>query len=473
MRKYLSIWKNLSDAAKSSVVFLVATILTKGIIFLTTPIFTRLMDEADIGLVGTYTSWRSMFEIFSILSITSAGVFNVGMSQFRKNRDQYLSSLIGFCVCSTVIVSSMLLFSLRWTSDFIDMPRHLIYLMCVQSMILPAESFWVSKQRYEYKYKAAFWVVVLTSLVSQAVAVIAVYFAHNNLAEVRLWAAACVELPVGFFFIILLVYKGRCIVNKTIWKEMVCFAIPLIPHYLASMALTSSDRIMIYNLDSPDAAGIYTVAYGVGGIGSIIWGAIQGSFTPYVFDGLDNNDTEGVAEVANKLIAIFGTGCVFISLIAPEVLSILGPKTYQDGIYVLPPIIGAIFVSCLYNLFSSVEFYYKKSGFIAFASVIAAGSNVLLNLIFIPLYGYIAAGYTTLIAYIILSLMHYINMKRVQIACIYNEKQVFCITGGLLTLCLACQILYKLVLIRYFICAVLICIAVIKREFIREVLGKK
>ena len=55
--------------------------------------------------------------------------------------------------------------------------------------------------------------------------------------------------------------------------------------------------------------------------------------------------------------------------------------------------------------------------------MIAAGLNVILNIIFIPKGGFIAAGYTTLCAYIVLSLMHYINMKRIESIAIYKLKK--------------------------------------------------
>ena len=44
-----------------------------------------------------------------------------------------------------------------------------------------------------------------------------------------------------------------------------------------------------------------------------------------------------------------------------------------------------------------MTFYYKKSGFIAFASIVAAAINIILNYILIPRFGFVAAAYTTLV----------------------------------------------------------------------------
>ncbi len=55
----------------------------------------------------------------------------------------------------------------------------------------------------------------------------------------------------------------------------------------------------------------------------------------------------------------------------------------------------------------------KKTQFLMAASMAAAGANVVLNFIFIHLFGYIAAGYTTLACYMLYSVGHYIVSKRI------------------------------------------------------------
>ena len=58
-----------------------------------------------------------------------------------------------------------------------------------------------------------------------------------------------------------------------------------------------------------------------------------------------------------------------------------------------------------------IELFYKKTTFATVASTIAAVSNIILNYIFIKLFGFVAAGYTTMVCYALLALLHYINVK--------------------------------------------------------------
>ena len=67
----------------------------------------------------------------------------------------------------------------------------------------------------------------------------------------------------------------------------------------------------------------------------------------------------------------------------------------------------------LYNLYSIVEFYYEKTKPVMICSTISAVLNIVLNYIFIPKFGFIAAAYTTLACYLINACMHSFVLKRI------------------------------------------------------------
>ena len=70
-----------------------------------------------------------------------------------------------------------------------------------------------------------------------------------------------------------------------------------------------------------------------------------------------------------------------------------------------------MFFFFVYTLFVDVEIFYGAKWLITVASLSAMTLNLLLNYIFIPIYGFIAAGYTSLISYIFTMLMHYIFVR--------------------------------------------------------------
>ena len=105
----------------------------------------------------------------------------------------------------------------------------------------------------------------------------------------------------------------------------------------------------------------------------------------------------------------------------------------------------------------------------AFASFGAAILNVILNFIFIKKYGFVAAGYTTLICYIIYSIGHYIvGMKvlsrNISGASMVNEQFTLIVSLGVIVACVVGNFLIPYQLVRYGLIGIMFVIFVVNRK---------
>ena len=159
--------------------------------------------------------------------------------------------------------------------------------------------------------------------------------------------------------------------------------------------------------------------------------------------------------MCNKLFLFVAVALAFMMAFSPEVISILAPSEYYDAVYVIPPLAISLYFMFMYQIFANVEFYFEKNKFIMLASIFSAGFNVFLNYIFIKELGYIAAGYTTLVCYVILGISHYIFSDKVAKKCIkdnihlFDIKIVIGISCILMIFGLIMLLLYKNLLLRY------------------------
>ena len=100
-------------------------------------------------------------------------------------------------------------------------------------------------------------------------------------------------------------------------------------------------------------------------------------------------------------------------------------------------------------------FYFEKNKAIMFASIVSAIMNVILNGIFIKKYGFVAAGYTTLICYFLYSVFHYYFMKKIckeeNIPCVYKGWAFWICEIVFVALCLGCNMIYNYPRVRYLI----------------------
>ena len=108
--------------------------------------------------------------------------------------------------------------------------------------------------------------------------------------------------------------------------------------------------------------------------------------------------------------------------------------------------------------------------------LMAAGVvNVVLNLIFIRLWGYLAAGYTTLVCYAVNSLMHYYFMRKVCREYLsdvrpYDPKLLLLITGGFMAVGFLYLWTYQNVFLRYGLTALILLAVLVQRKRVAPLL---
>ena len=119
-------------------------------------------------------------------------------------------------------------------------------------------------------------------------------------------------------------------------------------------------------------------------------------------------------------------------LFGREIIIVFGSTKYLAAESCIIPICVGLFFNYLFQLFARVQEYYEHKLLVVVPSILCAVLNIVLNLIFIKLYGYIAASYTTAICYLIFCILHYLFYvhtckKEIPNNNIYNTKTVFLI----------------------------------------------
>jgi O-antigen/teichoic acid export membrane protein len=104
------------------------------------------------------------------------------------------------------------------------------------------------------------------------------------------------------------------------------------------------------------------------------------------------------------------------------------------------------------------------------ATLTAAAVNLVGNYVFIKAFGYIAAGYTTLLSNLVLTAMHYRSARLIEPEEIYDPRfslrSVALVTAG----CLLCNLLYPFTLLRFCLIAALLGFIVLRRKAVIDML---
>ncbi|MBE6786755.1 MAG: polysaccharide biosynthesis protein [Ruminococcaceae bacterium] len=396
VKTFLNKLNNMSPAAKASFWFVVSNVVLKGVSFITTPIFTRLLDVEDYGISSVFITWESIIFIFATLSL-AGGVYNVAMTKFEEDVDTLTSSLIGLtAVASTLVYLCCVVINFVFPTLFELNTGYLIF-MWVQTFFNAATTFWLMRKRFTYDYKKVIAYTFSNAILSPTVAIIAVKLVDENKAYAKIIGSGIWGIILGAIITALLISKGKKLYHKKYWKYALKFNIPLLPHYLSQVLLNSSDKLMLNAFVGAASAGLYSIAHSITGIVSIITQSINSSLIPYTLQSIKNGTVKNLYKTILGCSVLVSTVCEMIILFAREGILIFATPKYMDAVWFVAPLAFSVQVSFITGLVGNIVFYYEKTKQMSAATMITAVLNIILNYAGIKLFGYVAVGYATLI----------------------------------------------------------------------------
>ena len=394
---------NTINAKKATLYYLGASIFNKGVAFFTVPIFTRILSIQDFGIVNTYTAWVSILYLFVSLalymSVRSAFV------DYPNSIDNFCCVVINFTLIWGLLLGGVVsIFSLL----FCDKTTFYLTALCsIQSLFDSIFSSLSMLLMMKFKFRLRSFLLVVPQLFSVILSILIIFL----LSEQKYFGkiiGSIIGSGILAIFSINYIYQNsvKCFSFEYI-KYGLKISIPLVFHGLALTVLSQSDRVMISQIRNTSETAIYSLVYNFGMISFAVTTALEGVYVPFFTKKMKACDFNYI----NELSSLYAKAiCVLLSLIilaSPEVIKILAPSEYYEGIKLVPLIVLSNYLIFIYSFYVNVEHYYKNTVSISINTIVAATLNLLLNFYFIKEFGYLGAAITTFISYYISLLMHY------------------------------------------------------------------
>lgn len=464
--------RSVPTQLKASSAYLICSILQRSLSFITLPIFARLLTTEEYGISVVYNSTMSFLIIFTTLQLPH-GTFGKAMMKFEFDRVGYVSSVNVLCAFLTVIYLIIYFSYSKFFDELSALPHLLLALMGIEMLMSTSINIWMGYKRFEYKYKQVIFVTLLMSVMTVIISISSVLScnAGTDKGVVRLLSSSFVVITVGFVIFFRSLFLGKKFFNRTYWHYALSFNIPLIPYYISQMIFYQSDRLMIDSICGRGDVSKFSVAYNLAILLHFVLVAINSAYGPWLYNKIKNQDFEENKVISAAIAILMSTILLGVITFAPEIIYIFAGPKYLDAVWVVPPIsIGLLFLFYT-QLFSSVEFYYEKKYYLVAGSILSAVLNVLLNWIFIGIYGYVVAAYTSLLSFIVFALCNYLCMKRIckqyKInAQIFDLRKLIVISFVFVILSVLVMLLYDWLIIRIVVILLFLSLTVYKREYI-------
>lgn len=391
---------------KAGIGYTVGNYMLKGLSFLTVPVFARLLSPADFGVFNKYLAYQCI--VFLMVGMA----LHTSLKNAKYKYGEKFSAYNSCCILIALLNLAVWLIVCNWAygyyGEWIGFSRTIINLLLLDSFGTALIQFFNAYVGLDYKYTSFLKISAFNALMNLGLSVLFILTLYqDDRATGRIIGNA---LPVAMIAVYIIWYfwrQERPAWNGEYAKYAVRYSLPLVPHGISQVILSQFDRIMIERMVGAAEAGIYSFAYTIFSIINVTSTSLENVWGPWFYERMGEKDHEGIRKASSKYAFGMLLFSAMVMLAAPELVKILGTKEYWESTYsVIPIVIGGYFMF-LCTFPSSVEYYYEKTKFIAAGTGAAAIINMVLNVICIQRFGYLAAAYTTLVTYLLYFIFHY------------------------------------------------------------------
>ena len=414
---------NLKSLAKDTAIYGLSSIIGRFLNYLLVPLYTAKMSAAS----GGYGVITNVYAYTALLLVILTYGMETTFFRFANKEDEnpktvYSTTLISVGTTSLLFVLLVLAF-LPGISGWMGYSAHPEY-VGVMATVVALDAFqaipfcYLRYQRKPIKFAALkllfiflniglnlLYFVVLPKLYGKYPdAVGTIYDPSVGVGYAFFINLACTALITFFFWKELTGIKYKF--DWSLLKRMLSYSWPLLVLGIAGILNQTFDKMMfpkIYgdHADTQSQLGIYGAAVKIAMIMALITQAFRYAYEPFVFGKSRDKDNRETYAQAMRYFIIF-TLLAFLAVIAwIDVFKYIIAPDYWSGLKVVPIVMAA---EIMMGIYFNLSFWYKlidKTIWGAWFSGIGCAVLILVNVLFVPKYGYIAcawggfAGYAT------------------------------------------------------------------------------
>ncbi|GAA4330913.1 polysaccharide biosynthesis C-terminal domain-containing protein [Mucilaginibacter gynuensis] len=442
--------------AGQTAIYGLSTIVSRTLYFILTPILANILSVKVYGIFTKMYSWASI--LGAMLSFGMETTYFRYLNKRSDSRDKvYANSFIAVLAMSVVFLTFSVLFSrpiALWlktgntntVEDYVFYVRCFIYILTIDAIcVIPFAKLRADNRPMRYAYIKFLNVVLVVSL--NLFLLFGVPYIINNNLPGAAWMQQWYRLHwVGYVFLSNLVASAFTLLmllpeifqiklkfDKAILKEMLLYSFPILVANMSFIINENLDKLLLDKLlpqnISEQEIGIYGACAKIALFLSIFVQAFRLGAEPFFFSHAESkNSGQTYARIMNYFV--IAICLIFVALIANiELLKYfirasnpIQRELYWSGLKIVPVL---LFGYISLGIYMNLSVWYKLSDqtkYGLYISGIGALLTIVLNIIFIPKYSYVASAWISLAAYASMMILSYLwGQKNYPIP--YNVKK--------------------------------------------------
>jgi len=402
-----------------------STILARIVNFFFVPMYTRMLTKIDYGITTEFLSYIAILQVLLILGLET-GCFRFA-NKHEKPKQVFSTALATMLAVCTAFFATCAIFS-QQIAHVLGYDGFATCIMYVGG-ILAIDCFTAilfAYLRYAHKASkfAAFKIVKIGSELGFNLLfffVLPSYFATHS----QSWLLHFISATPDFTYILFAIFLSSVIClllfipdllrirlsfSKSLWMAMMAYSLPLMIAGLPGVANDFIDRVLFRFYAPTDVAwqeqlGVFQAGVKLAVLMTLFIQMFRYAAEPFFFAGAkDKNSPKLYAEVMNHFTAFCMVIFLFV-LFYIDAIGLLIGKDFRAGIEIVPIMLGAyVLLGITFNL----SMWYKLSGKTNFAIYITSTGlliTLVINLVFMPKYGYHAAAWGHFFSYFVMAIL--------------------------------------------------------------------
>jgi len=424
-RSYLDV--SLRKIAKGAGIAFIGTFIGTAFGYFSRMTIARFLGASDYGLVNLGFAVMNIAAAISLLGLNTGIQRFVSFYKGKGGRGQIKGTILGALKISfplSLILTSLIFFYADWISINIFKETLLTPVLKIFAIAVP---FWVLSDIFnsgtvgfqEIKYKIYSTLVFKDTF--KLIAIVAfIALGYGVIGASIGWVMAIIFTAVLAFYY--LEWRVFPIFNTevkavSVDKELLFFSLPLIFAGFAGLVTGWTDTVMLGYFRTTSEVGIYNAAMPTARLLGIVLSAFGIIFMPIVTELYAKGKIEDLrnvyASVTKWIFALILPGFLLMTLFSVSIISIMFGPEYVEGATALSILAFSFFVSALLGLAPSLLTTFGRTKIVMGCSFVCACSNILFNLILIPMYGINGAAIATGASIILMSFLYLIFVYRV------------------------------------------------------------
>jgi O-antigen/teichoic acid export membrane protein len=415
--------------ASQTAIYGLSSILGRFLNYLMVPLYTYVFSKAEYGIVSEFYSYTGFLGTLLVLGFET-GFFRFG--QDAENKERVYSTALNFVLIANLVFIVLIAVFVSPISSALKYPDHHEYFYWFALILVFDSVASIPFARLRSENRALQFAVIKFSEIGFTVLlnlffIVVCKHAFETDASSFFGKFYNPEIGVGYIFISNLIASSLKLllltpqlkgilggIDGALLKKMLAYSLPMVIIGFAGIINEMLDRAILKFLLPFDAhtnmeqLGVYGACYKLSILLTLFIQAFRYAAEPFFFShAKEKNSTKVYADVMKYFVIV----CVSIFLLVTLYIDIFKyfiGKDFRVGLPVVPILLMAnLFLGVYVNL--SIWYKLKDKTLLgSFVSIGGAVLTIVLNVVFIPKYGYMASAWATLACYASMAVVSYL-----------------------------------------------------------------